>query len=90
MSRSQIGDQIETLRHFVIAARRDPAVEQPAEDSLERLRQLYSECKAEFTSEDLRWIRVLMAFLRERLEAHRNAQLDPSPSGPRARRDPRA
>ncbi len=89
MNRPQIDDELETLRQLVISARRTPDVEQPAEECLKRLRELYTQRKAEFTSEDVRWINVLKGFLRERLDAHRQPQVDPRQLQPRARRDRR-
>jgi hypothetical protein len=87
MGRSEIDDELETLRQFVIAARRNPDVEQPAEESLERLRGLYAQHNTEFRSEDIRWINVLQGFLRERLDALRKPQFEPRKLQPRVRRE---
>jgi hypothetical protein len=89
MERPQIDDELESLRQCVIEARRTPAVEQPASESLERLRGLYSARKAEFTSEDIRFINVLKGFLKERIEAHRQPQVDPKTLDPGVRMDRR-
>jgi hypothetical protein len=85
MERPEIDDELESLRQFVINARRTPDVERPASESLDRLRGLYSERKAEFTSEDIRWIKVLKGFLKERIEAHRQPRVDPKQLDPHVR-----
>jgi hypothetical protein len=71
MARPRIDDELETLRQLVISARHTPDVEQPAEESIRCLRDLYTQRRSEFTSEDIRWINVLKGFLRKRLDAHR-------------------
>lgn len=67
--RSEVAEQIEGLRQFVIEARSSDTNQQQAEACVQRLNELYATSKDAFTEEDVRFVNVLRGYLGNRYEA---------------------
>jgi hypothetical protein len=73
MTKTDVEDEIERFRQWVVASRGDSAVEKQSLNCVERLNGFYRSNRGLFSPEDIRWLNVLRGYLGVRLDSHRPA-----------------